>query len=70
MQGPRPPLAHHGNPEISLLRVVLDVLSNPVYQRHAGRLACEMVALPTAAEVIAWLSDHSDTAELVQPKTP
>jgi MGT family glycosyltransferase len=49
---------------------VEEVLSNPSYQRHAGRLAREMRAWPTAEEVLARLSAQSNIAEPIQPKTP
>ena len=49
---------------------VEEVLSNPSYQRHAGRLAREMRAWPTAEEVLARLSAQTNIAEPIQPKTP
>jgi MGT family glycosyltransferase len=58
----------HGSRRIRV--AVEEVLSNPSYQRHAGRLAREMAAWPTAEEVLARLSAQTNIAEQVQPKTP
>ncbi len=49
---------------------VEEVLSNPSHQRHAGRLAREMAAWPTAEEVLARLSAQTNIAEPLQPETP
>jgi UDP:flavonoid glycosyltransferase YjiC (YdhE family) len=49
---------------------VREVLSSASYQRHAGRLAREMAAWPTAEEVLARLSAPTNISEPLQPKTP
>ena len=49
---------------------VEEVLSNPSYQQHAGRLAREMAAWPTAKEVLARLSAQTNIAGPIQRKTP
>lgn len=49
---------------------VEEVLSDPSYKRHAGRLAREMAKCPTAEEVLTRLSALTSSAEPIQPKTP